>query len=92
MTKDEMIKGLRYKAANIKAHMEPEFFSEVADYLEEQRWIPIEKGHPKEHETVLVKKSDGFTTCAFMCDDIDFFESFSGECIEDVIEWRRIPE
>jgi hypothetical protein len=48
MTGDEMIKGLRYKAANIKAHMEPEFFAEVADYLESQKWVPISKEMPEE--------------------------------------------
>jgi hypothetical protein len=37
MTKGEMIKGLRYKAKNIKAHMEPEFFAEIADYLDAQK-------------------------------------------------------
>lgn len=93
MTKDEMIKGLRYKAENIKAHMKPEFFTEVADYLEGQKWILIEKEYPKEHETVLVKKSDGFVTCAYETHtDMGFFEAFSGGCIDDVIEWRRIPE
>lgn len=35
MTKEEMIEKLRYKANNIKAHIEPEFFNEVADRLEE---------------------------------------------------------
>ena len=96
MTKDEMIKGLRYKAENIKAHMEPEFFAEVADYLESQKWIPIKKELPTEHETVLVRDSDGDVTCAYMCDetytDMSFFESFGGECVDDVIEWRRVPE
>jgi hypothetical protein len=48
MTRDEMIKGLRYKAANIKAHMEPKFFAEVADYLESQKWTPISKEMPDE--------------------------------------------
>lgn len=37
MTKDEMVKGLRYKAANIKAHIHPQFFAEIADYLEAQK-------------------------------------------------------
>jgi hypothetical protein len=92
MTKDEMIKGLRYKAENIKAHMEPEFFAEVADYLEYQKWTPLEKECPEEYETVLVKEIDGDVTCAYMCDDIVFFEAFSGEPIDDVVEWRRIPE
>ena len=33
---EEMIEKLRYKANNIKAHIEPEFFNEVADTLENQ--------------------------------------------------------
>lgn len=37
MTKDEMVKVLRYKAANIKAHIHPSFFAEIADYLEAQK-------------------------------------------------------
>lgn len=31
---EEAIERLRYKAENIKAHIEPEFFNEVADALE----------------------------------------------------------
>jgi hypothetical protein len=59
MTGDEMIKGLRYKAANIKAHMEPEFFAEVADYLESQKWVPISKEMsdeklPEDFQRVLI--------------------------------------
>lgn len=34
MTTKEMIETLRYKAKNIKAHIEPEFFNDVADELE----------------------------------------------------------
>ena len=34
MTTNEMIEKLRYKANNIKAHIEPEFFIDVADALE----------------------------------------------------------
>lgn len=34
MTKEEMIKTLRYKSENIKAHIVPEFFLIVADELE----------------------------------------------------------
>lgn len=34
MTTKEMIETLRYKAENIKAHIESEFFNEVADRLE----------------------------------------------------------
>lgn len=36
MTIEEMIEKLRYKANNIKAHIEPEFFNDVADRLEKQ--------------------------------------------------------
>ena len=36
MTTKEMIETLRYKAENIKAHIEPEFFNDVADELERQ--------------------------------------------------------
>ena len=36
MTTKEMIETLRYKAENIKAHIEPEFFNDVADGLEKQ--------------------------------------------------------
>ena len=36
MTTKEMIETLRYKANNIKAKIEPEFFNEVADVLEKQ--------------------------------------------------------
>lgn len=34
---DEMIKTLEYKAKNIKAHIEPEFFEKVAKRLEEYK-------------------------------------------------------
>ena len=36
MNDKEMIEKLRYKANNIKAKIEPEFFNEVADRLEKQ--------------------------------------------------------
>ena len=34
METKEMIEKLRFKAENIKAHIEPEFFNDVADRLE----------------------------------------------------------
>ena len=37
MTTKEMIETLRYKANNIKAKIEPEFFNDVADSLEEYK-------------------------------------------------------
>lgn len=93
MTKDEMIKGLRYKAENIKAHMEPEFFTEVADYLESQKWVPIKDQPPEVNETVLVRDSDGYVTCAYrLHDEPYFYESISGMGMSNVVEWREIPE
>lgn len=35
METKEVIERLRYKANNIKAHIEPQFFNDVADRLEE---------------------------------------------------------
>lgn len=59
-------------------------------------WIELKDQKPEAFENVLVKDIDGDVTCAYMCDetytDMCFFEAFSGECIDDVIEWRRIPE
>ena len=37
MTTKEMIETLRYKAENIKAHIEPEFFNVVAECMEEYK-------------------------------------------------------
>jgi hypothetical protein len=150
MTKDEMVKVLRYKAANIKAHIHPSFFAEIADYLEAQKvdaisrkavdtlvdelaraisderdhisrgrsageimqdiidlpsvtpkqktgkWIKLKDQSPETYQNVLVKDIDGDVTCAYIVDEVDactsFYESFSGECIEDVVEWREIQE
>lgn len=36
MTKEAMIKVLRYKAEHIKTKIKPEFFAEVADMLEQE--------------------------------------------------------
>lgn len=145
MTKDEMVKCLRYKAANIKAHIHPQFFAEIADYLEAQKvdaisrkavntlvdelaraisderlhisrgrstgeiiqdildlpsvtpkqktgkWIELKDHKPEAYEDVLVKDIDGDVTCAYLCDDTDFLERFSGEIINDVVEWMEMP-
>ena len=59
-------------------------------------WIKLEDRPPEATKDVLVRLSDGEVTCANMCcgkyTGIDFFESISGEPIDDVIEWREIPE
>ena len=40
---EEMIEKLRYKANNIKAKIEPDFFNEVADRLEKQVAKKVER-------------------------------------------------
>lgn len=41
MTRESMIKVLRYKAEHIKTHIKPEFFLEVAEALEQEPTEPI---------------------------------------------------
>lgn len=65
---EEMIEKLRYKANNIKAHIEPEFFNEVADTLEKQigkdtnvtskndGWISVEDMLPENAERYKDRK------------------------------------
>jgi hypothetical protein len=50
MKTKEMIETLRYKANNIKAKIEPEFFNEVADRLEE-----LEEYKELEEQNLLLK-------------------------------------
>lgn len=61
------------------------------------KWIKLKDQKPEAYENVLVKDIDGDVTCAYACEDIrdvniEFYERFSGELVDDVIEWRRIPE
>ena len=57
----EMIEKLRYKAENIKAKIEPEFFNEVADILEKQ----VSKKVCDFNEV----QEDSFYHLSFMCPD-----------------------
>lgn len=103
MTKDEMIKGLRYKAENIKAHMEPEFFAEVADYLEEQKWIPVSERLPEKSMKCLVAVGRfNFTEIATYSDLMGIIERqifYQGEVGHDSFEditqyvkaWMPLP-
>ena len=43
---ETMIDMLRYKAENIKAHIEPEFFNDVTDVLEREKAEKINKVLP----------------------------------------------
>jgi hypothetical protein len=55
-------------------------------------WIELKDHKPEEFEDVLVKDIDGDVTCAYLCNDGLFLERFSGEIIDDVIEWMEIPQ
>jgi hypothetical protein len=55
------------------------------------KWIELKDQKPEEFENVLVKDIDGDVTCAYLCNDGHFLERFSGEIIDDVVEWREIP-
>lgn len=54
-------------------------------------WIELKDHKPEAYEDVLVRDIDGDVTCAYLCDDTDFLERFSGEIIDDVVEWMEIP-
>ena len=59
-------------------------------------WIELKDQKPEEYEDVLVKDIGGDVTCAHRLNElisgINFYEAFSGEIIDDVVEWREIPE
>lgn len=54
-------------------------------------WIELKDHKPEAYEDVLVRDIDGDVTCAYLCDDTDFLERFSGEIIDDVVEWMEMP-
>lgn len=57
---NDVIERLQYKADNIKAKLDPEYFSECVSYLkdlqqkENATWIPCDKQMPKEWEIVQI--------------------------------------
>ena len=55
-------------------------------------WIKLKDQPPKKHVNVLVKDIEGFVTCAFLpYTGLNFLENFSGEIIDDVVEWMELP-
>ena len=55
-------------------------------------WIKLKEQPPKKHVNVLVKDIEGFVTCAFLpYTGLNFLENFSGEIIDDVVEWMELP-
>lgn len=45
MTREEVIQRLRFKAENIKAKLEPSYFSECADYIDSLKCENCENWH-----------------------------------------------
>ena len=94
----EMIEKLRYKANNIKAHIEPEFFNEVADELEKQTWISVDDRLPEDAERykgrkvidVLVTTEKGLVTkVQRQC----YRGSWSwGRIFSRVVAWMPLPK
>ena len=68
---EEMIEKLRYKANNIKAKIEPEFFNEVADVLEKQ----VGK------DTNVSSKNDGWISVDDRLPEIREDEEFSDKVL-----------
>ena len=73
-------------------------FRQIAAWLldlkqlrKQTKWIEMKDQKPEEFENVLVKDIDGDVTCAYLCNDGHFLERFSGEIIDDVVEWMEIP-
>lgn len=92
---EEMIEKLRYKANNIKAHIEPEFFNEVADRLEKQTWISVDDRLPEEPEIgadgYIVQEKNVCEPFSAYWDGERWTDS-NYEPIDDVIAWMSLPE
>lgn len=84
---ETMIDMLRFKAKNIKAHYEPEFFNDVADELEKYQWIDVKDRLPQKETYVLVCFDDGFIATVFFGEDFELWLD-SGE----PIAWMPLPE
>ena len=95
-TKD-MIETLRYKANNIKAHIEPEFFNEVADVLEKQTWISVKDRLPEDNRWLLIQLrywNSGFNMNVGWYDDKEkrWYCQFSPMHDDDILYWQPLPE
>ena len=92
---EEMIEKLRYKANNIKAKIEPEFFNEVADRLEKQTWIIVDDRLPEEPEIgadgYIVQEKNVCEPFSAYWDGERWTDS-NYEPIDDVIAWMPLPE
>jgi hypothetical protein len=95
MTTKEMIDTLRYKANNIKAKIESDFFFEVADRLEKQTWISVKDRLPERRQLVLIQKKYRINNIYYALgwyQDNEWYINF--EKIEDneVLAWMPLPK
>lgn len=100
---EEMIEKLRYKANNIKAKIEPEFFNEVADMLEKQigkdinvtskndGWISIDDRLPEDNVRVLIYVEWNCILIALRRNGEwnGHWENYEDD---DVLAWMPLPE
>lgn len=103
---DEVIDRLQYKADNIKAKLEPSYFTECIEYLKtlpkENKWIPCSERMPKVTDYYLIQHTrqichDEMAVAFYSveearCDkDYDWeFETMSD--VQEVIAWQPLPE
>ena len=88
---DEVINRLQYKADNIKAKLEPSYFTECIEYLKslplcDDGWIPCSERLPEKNTWVMVTRSSGII-------DLDMLKAKGWICREDfVIAWQPLPQ
>ena len=93
MTTKEMIETLRYKAENIKAKIDPEFFNEVADKLEKQAvgWISVKDRLPEDDVRVLIQVRWACVLIALRRNGEwnGLWENYEDD---DVLYWQPLPK
>ena len=92
---DDVIARLQYKTDNIKAKLEPSYFTECIDYLKslpkcDDGWIPCSTKLPKEDKLVLCQgKTELFVGC------IDSFDNKWRDTNyhhrTNIVAWRNLP-
>lgn len=97
---DEVIERLQYKADNIKAKLEPSYFTECIDYLKslprEDKWIPCSERLPEKSDAYLVTvpclpNENNVLKLFYHTQRGQWFSA--GDYIHnDVLAWQLLPE
>jgi hypothetical protein len=87
---------LQYKADNIKAKLEPSYFTECIDYLKslprcDDGWIPCEKELPPPYHNVIVSTENGGRAVAHTLPSFPN-KFWSDHEIIGVIAWCELPQ